>query len=467
MRIPYMIFLASMMLSGIAQADISNGVYTIQSKVSGKLVEVASADDSDGANVSQWSDNGHDTQRWIITQRDDNYYSIINLNSAKAMEVYNFGTADGDNVSQWQYWGSDAQKWDIQDRGNGYYVLVNKNSGKALDLWNGDTTDGANIDQWTVNNLDVQQFSLNLVQAAGDKPVDTSSTNGATNHWPVSGDIITHDPTLAYEDGIWWEFQTGTGIYGKVSDDGLYWQPRPSVFPNGLNWWHTYVPNLQNNDVWAPDVKHYNGQVWLYYAISTFGSSESAIGLASASSLAAGDWTDRGMVIHTTTSDNYNAIDPDLVIDKDGDPWLTFGSWFSGIKLMRLNPITMKPIGERYGVASRPGGIEAPYIIYRQGYYYLFVSTGVCCNGVNSTYQIRYGRATDITGPYLDKNGTDMMSGGGSLLDGGNNVWVGPGGQDIVNTDVIVRHAYDATDNGIPKLLISTLNWDSNGWPKY
>ena len=92
---------------------------------------------------------------------------------------------------------------------------------------------------------------------------------------------------------------------------------------------------------------------------------------------------------------------------------------------------------------------------------------GKCCEGTNSTYRIAYGRSTDIRGPYLDKNGNNMLSGGGSILDAGNSQWVGPGGQDILNTDVIVRHAYDAGDNGRPKLLISTLNWDANGWPKY
>ncbi|KUI99140.1 RICIN domain-containing protein [Vibrio sp. MEBiC08052] len=467
MRTLYIIFLAGITLAGTVQASVRNGVYTIQSKVSGKFVEVANADKSNGANISQWPDNGHNTQRWLVTKRDDGYYSIINLNSAKAMEVYGAGKANGDNVSQWQYEGGDTQKWDIRDLNNNYHVLVNKNSGKALDLWDWDTSDGANIDQWEVNNLDVQQFRLSLVQASGGKPVDTSSTNGRTNHWPLSGNLGTHDPTIAYENGTWWEFQTGKGIYGKVSDNGLDWNPRPSVFPNGLRWWYTYVPGLKNDDVWAPDVKHYNGRVWLYYAVSTFGSRVSAIGLASASSLATGDWQDHGMVIHTTAANNYNAIDPDLVIDKDGDPWLTFGSFGSGIKLIRLNPITMKPIGDLSSLASRSGGIEAPSIVYRRGYYYLFVSTGRCCRGVDSTYQIRYGRATDITGPYLDKSGKDMMKGGGTLLDGGSNRWIGPGGQDIANTDVIVRHAYDATDGGNAKLLISTLNWDSNGWPRY
>ena len=286
-------------------------------------------------------------------------------------------------------------------------------------------------------------------------------------HWPLSGNVVTHDPTLAWESGVWYEMQTGPGIYGKYSLDGLYWNGLPAVFPNGLSWWKNYVPNQSGIDVWAPDLRHYRGRVWLYYSISTFGSRVSAIGLASAPSIASGQWRDDGLVIATNNSHNYNAIDPDLAIDASGNPWLSFGSWNSGIKLVRINSSTMKPSGSIYSLASRSGGIEAPAIMYRGGYYYLFVSTGTCCAGVNSTYQIRYGRSSSITGPYVDRNGVNMMNGGGSLLDGGNSVWRGPGGQDIFNTDLIVRHAYDATDNGTPKMLISFLKFDSSGWPTY
>ncbi|MFE4354613.1 arabinan endo-1,5-alpha-L-arabinosidase, partial [Peribacillus butanolivorans] len=55
---------------------------------------------------------------------------------------------------------------------------------------------------------------------------------------------------------------------------------------------------------------------------------------------------------------------------------------------------------------------------------------------------------------------------GGTILDSGNDQWKGPGGQDIVNGNILVRHAYDANNNGIPKLLINDLNW-SSGWPSY
>ncbi len=297
-------------------------------------------------------------------------------------------------------------------------------------------------------------------------PEEEPPNSGETFHWPLTGNLGTHDPTIAQENGTWYEFQTGVGIYGKVSSDGFNWNPLPSVLPNGLWWWRAYVPGHSGNDVWAPDVKRFNGRTWLYYSISTFGSNTSLIGLLSASSIAAGNWTDEGLVINSTASDNFNAIDPDLVIDNNGDPWLSYGSFWSGIKLTRLNASTMKPTGTVYSIANRSGGIEAPTIVSQGGYYYLFVSVGRCCAGTDSTYQIRYGRSRNITGPYLDRNGSDMRNGGGSLLDGGNSRWVGPGGQDISGNNVIARHAYDATDNGNAKLLISNLNW-VNGWPTY
>ena len=297
--------------------------------------------------------------------------------------------------------------------------------------------------------------------------IDPFPSNGNTYHWPLSGNLGTHDPTLIKEGDVWWQFQTGNGIYGKVSyNGGTYWEPLPSVLPNGLWWWGYYVPAHNGMDVWAPDVRKYNGKTYMYYSISTFGSNTSAIGLLSTDSIASGNWTDEGMVVRTTSSDNHNAIDPDLVVDENGAPWLAYGSFWSGIKLVALSSSDMKPTGTTYSLASNPAGIEAPTIIYKNGYYYLFVSVGQCCQGTNSTYTIRYGRSSSITGPYRDKNGVDMLNGGGSIMDAGNTQWVGPGGQDVYGSGVIVRHAYDAYDNGNAKLLISNLKW-VNGWPQY
>jgi arabinan endo-1,5-alpha-L-arabinosidase len=227
---------------------------------------------------------------------------------------------------------------------------------------------------------------------------------------------------------------------------------------------------MGNNDVWAPDCFYYNGRYWLYYSVSEFGKNNSAIGLTSCSSIVKGDWRDDGVVVSTKSgSSSQNAIDPNITKDASGGLWLSYGSWFSGIKLVKLSTSTMKPTGSTYTIAQRSGGIEASDIVYNGGYYYLFVSIDKCCNGVNSTYKIAYGRSSSITGPYVDKSGNSMTSGAATVLDSGNNRWKGPGGQDIYKNGsnfVIIRHAYDANENGAPKMLISDLYF-SGGWPTY
>ncbi|MDQ0229403.1 arabinan endo-1,5-alpha-L-arabinosidase [Metabacillus malikii] len=292
--------------------------------------------------------------------------------------------------------------------------------------------------------------------------------------WNVTGEKMIHDPSLIKEGNTWYVFGTGeankNGIRVLRSDNGTNWYTTPVIFPTAPSWWKTYVPNHESNQ-WAPDIQYYNGRYWLYYSVSSFGSNNSLIGLLSTHSISSGQWRDDGLVVRSTSSSNFNAIDGDLVIDKDGNPWLSYGSFWSGIKLTRLDKNTMKPTGSVYSIASRPNipnnPIEAPSITYRNGYYYLFVSFDRCCNGVNSTYKIAYGRSKNITGPYVDKNGVSMMNGGGTILDAGNDVWKGPGHQDVYNNNIIIRHAYDATNNGMPTMLINDLYWDSQGWPSY
>lgn len=290
------------------------------------------------------------------------------------------------------------------------------------------------------------------------------------DHWTLSGDVGVHDPAILKEGATWWTFSTGEGIQVLYSGDGKAWSRGIKVLGARPAWWSTYVPAHSGLDVWAPDVVTYNGKVWLYYSISTFGSNTSAIGLLSATSVAKGDWSDKGKVISSKSGTNdYNAIDPNLTFDADGQPWLVFGSWFSGIKIVKIDKGTMKPTGSITTLAKRSSGIEGPAIVQREGYYYLFVSIDKCCAGTSSTYKVAYGRATSITGPYYDKNGKKMTDGYSSVLDAGNSRWVGPGGQDIYRENgysIIARHAYDATANGAPKLLISDLKF-SGGWPSY
>lgn len=289
------------------------------------------------------------------------------------------------------------------------------------------------------------------------------------SEWTLTGDLATHDPTIIREGATWWCFSTGPGVRVKSSGDGLNWKQGTPLFDHELDWWKEYAPKKRTLDVWAPDLHEFAGRIWCFYAVSEFGRNNSAIGLKSCTSLAQGDWRDDGLVIGTKQGrDAYNAIDPNLTIDADGKPWLVFGSWFDGIQLVRLDPATMKPTGTVQCLARRDGGIEAPVIVRANGYYYLFVSIDKCCQGVNSTYKIAYGRAVNIGGPYLDKSGRELLQAGGTILEEAQDHWKGPGGQDVYqngNAWVLARHAYDANNQGKPALRISDLYWDAEKWP--
>lgn len=289
--------------------------------------------------------------------------------------------------------------------------------------------------------------------------------------WALSGDLTTHDPTIIKDGGTWYVFSTGAGLSIKSSPDGLVWKQQSPLFTAELSWWRTYAPQMGALDVWAPDVKAFNGRIWCFYCVSEFGKNNSAIGLKSCTSIAAADWRDDGVIVTSKAGvDTFNAIDPNLTIDANGTPWLAFGSWFDGIHVVQLDPTTMKPVGTYFSIANRSNGIEATNIIYHDGYYYLFVSIDRCCLGVNSTYKIAFGRSKTITGPYVDESGTSMSNGGGTVLDSGTTRWKGPGGQYVYqngNGWIIARHAYDANNAGTPTLLISDLYWDSDGWPTY
>ena len=273
-------------------------------------------------------------------------------------------------------------------------------------------------------------------------------------------------------------FQTGLGAPFKRSDDMRHWRigrgtPIFRRMPEEAAAW---VPDA--TDIWAPDISHFNGRYHVYYSVSTFGSSRSAIGLATNLTLHAGDdhyeWIDHGIVVKSDHADDFNAIDANLVLDADDEPWLAFGSFWSGIKLIKIDGETGKQSEENtrvYDLASRPlhpRAVEAAFIIYRHGFYYLFVSFDQCCRGIDSTYNVRVGRAQDITGPYYDRKDYAMIDGGGAQLTFADGRFRGPGHNAIFSEDgqdYIVYHAYDTVYVGTPTLQIHRLSWDDDAWP--
>ena len=296
----------------------------------------------------------------------------------------------------------------------------------------------------------------------------------------LEGDIRqVHDPSIIKAGDTYYLFSTRAGIAIRCSKDLVHWRLCGDVFAHLPEWAVKDVPGLRG--LWAPDVSYFNGQYHLYYSVSTFGSNRSSIGLATNQTLdPASDkyrWVDRGKVIGSNVSDDWNAIDPNVLFDEQDQPWLAFGSFWSGIKLRKLDRATGQLATDDqtlYSLASRPrskelpGAIEAPTIIRKNNYYYLFVSFDFCCRGKDSTYNIRVGRARRVTGPYIDRSGKPMIEGGGTLVIAGAGRWAGPGHCAFLQEkdgDRLVYHAYDTEWHGVSTLRISSIRWDADGWP--
>lgn len=284
----------------------------------------------------------------------------------------------------------------------------------------------------------------------------------------VTGDVGVHDPTIVRRPtGGYLMAHTGDNIALKTSTDRTAFRNAGAAFPGGAPWTTTYT-GTGRSSLWAPDLTYRDGRYWMYYSASTFESNRSAIFLATSTTGASGSWTHQGLVIESRTSDNFNAIDPNLFVDSDGRWWLSFGSFWSGIKLIALNPATGKRTDTTIrGIASRGGGaIEAPVIVKRGSYYYLWVSFDRCCQGAASTYRVMVGRSRSVTGPYLDRNGTAMTSGGGTQVLAGRGNIHGPGHQAVLadaGGDALVYHYY--ANNGAALLGINLLGYDSSAWP--
>lgn len=287
----------------------------------------------------------------------------------------------------------------------------------------------------------------------------------------ISGATYAHDPSMIKTPGgRYYLYYTGGGINISTSTDRVHWSSAGQALPGGAKWATAYGGW---NDLWAPDVSYHNGVYWLYYAVSAFGSKHSAIGLATSTTAAAGSWTDHGLVYASTSSSDYNAIDPALTVDASGRWWLSFGSFWNGIKMIQIDPATGKQLSgnaTRYSLARRPSpdALEASYVYPHGGYYYLFTSFDYCCRGTNSTYRIMVSRATSPTGPYVDESGVAAMSGGGTQILGTHGFVVGPGGQTVMHDgdgDLLVYHYYDGNLNGTAQLGLNHLSWSSSGWP--
>ncbi|WP_116789074.1 arabinan endo-1,5-alpha-L-arabinosidase [Flavobacterium psychrotrophum] len=298
-------------------------------------------------------------------------------------------------------------------------------------------------------------------------------------------ETIVHDPVMIQQNGTYYLFCTGHGISVFSSKDMKSWTKEKPVFENAPTWATGVAADFKNH-IWAPDVSLHNGQYYLYYSVSSFAKNTSAIGVATNKTLdpASKDfkWTDHGIVVQSVPNrDLWNAIDPNLIYDENNTPWLTFGSFWDGLKMVKLSKdlLSIAKPEEWFTIARRersfsledkdPGdaALEAPFVFKKDGWYYLFLSWDYCCRGENSTYKVVVGRSKTVQGPYLDAAGKDLNQGGGTLVIEGNKNWAGVGHNSAYTfngKDYLVFHAYEIAQKGAPKLKIKEISW-KDGWP--
>lgn len=311
-----------------------------------------------------------------------------------------------------------------------------------------------------------------------------------------------HDPTVVRDDdGTYYMFSTDAvanfhdipaGVHVRSSKDLIEWTYRGTALdgvPAAAFEWSGA------KGLWAPEVVRWPAPAgearWhMYYSASTFGSSTSAIGLAVAGS-PAGPWEDRGLVVRTRSGrDTQNAIDAAVTFDRQGAPWLTYGSFFSGIHTLRLNAesglaLTEGDLGmciaRRHTDVDR--AIEGAFVQYRQedDRYVLFVSYDSLFN----TYNVRVAVADEITGPYRDANGAEMTdidaaphSVGTKILGSyrfdGDTAWLAPGHNSVLTVPAderkgeqqfMVHHVRFAEDPTQHMVQLRRVFTTANGWP--
>jgi arabinan endo-1,5-alpha-L-arabinosidase len=275
----------------------------------------------------------------------------------------------------------------------------------------------------------------------------------------LDGEPYIHDPSTLMEcGGKYYTFGTGSG--GLISDDGWIWR-RGAVRPGGGA---------------APDAIKIGDRYLVVYGATGGGLGGGHNGRILTMWNKTLDpnspdfqYSEAVVVASSDGVEDCDAIDPSLLLDPtDGRLWLTYGTYFGYIRLIELDPKTGKRVEgkEALNIAI---DCEATDLIYRDGWYYLLGTHGTCCNGANSSYNIRVGRSRKVTGPYLDNMGIDMLKGGGKLVVAANGRLIGPGHFGLTDLgDGVQKYSChyeaDLDRSGRSILEIRALLW-KNGWP--
>ncbi|KAJ5428217.1 Glycoside hydrolase family 43 [Penicillium cf. griseofulvum] len=314
-----------------------------------------------------------------------------------------------------------------------------------------------------------------------------------TDEFPLAnpGNIPAHDPNIILHNEHYYLFKGGINIpIFKSANISGPWEKLGTVLAGD-----SIIHKGNRSRPWAPTTIEKNGTFYCYYTLSAKGSRNSAIGVATTTALDGSPWTDHGVVINTgkgSGSDVWpytitNAIDGSVIVDRDGQTYLNYGSFWHDIWQVPLadNLLSVKDAAGPDAVQltfmprAKIKPEEGVWMSFREGFYYVWFSHGKCCNfqkgfpvGGNE-YNIRVGRSKSVRGPFEDKTGRLLIDGGGTVVYGSNHgVIYAPGGLGVLGgndsvSDILYYHYLNTSigfDHGQAQLGWNYLNYE-DGWP--
>jgi arabinan endo-1,5-alpha-L-arabinosidase len=239
----------------------------------------------------------------------------------------------------------------------------------------------------------------------------TATADAYANPLSCSGTCTNaHDPSLVRrDDGTYFRFSTGgkVAVHTAPSIQGP-WTYKGAALPNGSK-----INKAGNQDLWAPDVSKVGNTYYLYYSVSSFGSQDSAVGVATSTTMDVGSWTDLGSTgVESVAGSKFNAIDGNLQ-SANGKLYMNFGSFWSDLFQIEMTATPTKvakavtSATQIAFVPTSPQAQEAAFGYKYGNYYYLFFSVGSCCGydssrpAAGKEYKIQACRSSSVSGPFV------------------------------------------------------------------
>ena len=439
---------------------LEEGLYKIRNKATRRFLNMQLAGMTDRARAIQLGKSDMLDEVWRI-EKTEGGYTLLNAFSPRYLAVRDDEAVEGATIHVEV---NAPYIWQLEERDGAYRI------------GSGDLNLALPANEASFKNLptllmyegqETALWELIPVEAADELPYML----------PLTGSVFQSScPQIIKQDDTYYMVIQYPHILIKSSKDLLHWERVGTVFKHSdPSWLSKEVPGYA---IWAPSAYKIGDKYFLYYSVSTLGKQNSAIGLAVNTTMNPDDpdynWVDAGMVIRSFTGSEYNCIDSNLSYDEDGHLWLTYGSYWGGIFQREINPETghlLYPDDEnapRHHVAQRSGGstaIEAASVVKRGEYYYLFTAF----NPMDLTYHNRVGRSKSAHGPFVDRNGKEMLHGGGTVvtkglidleMPGHATVFLDDDGQYYFVGEFFRQDIKDTI------LMISTIVWDEDGWPQ-